>query len=71
MEHIYLSNEAFPTIMTEAPDVELREDVLAERTELMKAEPVLTNLNDLHHDAEDEKTDLKDLALHHAFGFLS
>ena len=57
--------------MAEAPDVELREDVLAERTELMKAEPVLTKLNDLHHDAEDDKTGLKYHALHHAVCFLS
>lgn len=37
----------------------------------MKAEPLLAKLNELRHDAEDDKTDLEYLALHHAFCFLS
>ncbi len=37
----------------------------------MKAEAVLAKLNELRHDAEDDKTDLEYLAIHHAFCFLS
>lgn len=37
----------------------------------MKAEPILAKLNELRHEAEDDKTDLEYLALHHAFCFLS
>jgi len=37
----------------------------------MKAEPLLAKLNELRHEAEDDKTDLEYLALHHAFCFLS
>ena len=37
----------------------------------MKAEAVLAKLNELRHDAEDDKTDLEYLAVHHAFCFLS
>ena len=37
----------------------------------MKAEPVLAKLNELRHDAEDDKTDMEYLAIHHAFCFLS
>jgi hypothetical protein len=41
------------------------------RATAMKAEPLLAKLNELRHDAEDDKTDLEYLALHHAFCFLS
>jgi hypothetical protein len=37
----------------------------------MKAEPLLAKLNELRHDAEDDKTDIEYLALHHAFCFIS
>ena len=37
----------------------------------MKAEPILAKLNELRHEAEDDKTDLDYLALHHAFCFIS
>lgn len=37
----------------------------------MKAQAVLAKLNELRHDAEDDKTDLEYLAIHHAFCFLS
>ena len=37
----------------------------------MKAEPLLAKLNELRHEAEDDKTDLEYLALHHAFCFIS
>lgn len=37
----------------------------------MKAEPLLAKLNELRHEAEDDKSDLEYLALHHAFCFLS
>lgn len=37
----------------------------------MKAEPLLAKLNELRHEAEDDKTDLEYLALHHAFCFVS
>ncbi|MGE3182055.1 MAG: hypothetical protein AB7N71_10520 [Phycisphaerae bacterium] len=37
----------------------------------MKPEPILAKLNELRHEAEDDKTDLEYLALHHAFCFIS
>jgi len=37
----------------------------------MKAEPLLAKLNELRHEAEDDKEDIEYLALHHAFCFLS
>lgn len=37
----------------------------------MKAEPILAKLNELRHEAEDDREDLEYLALHHAFCFLS
>lgn len=37
----------------------------------MKAEPILAKLNELRHDAEDDKTDIEYLAIHHAFCFIS
>jgi len=37
----------------------------------MKAEPLLAKLNELRHEAEEDKTDLEYLALHHAFCFIS
>ena len=37
----------------------------------MKAEPLLAKLNELRHEAEDDKTDIEYLALHHAFCFIS
>ena len=37
----------------------------------MKAEQILAKLNELRHDAEDDKEDPEYLALHHAFCFLS
>lgn len=37
----------------------------------MKAEPLLAKLNELRHEAEDDKTDVEYLALHHAFCFIS
>jgi hypothetical protein len=37
----------------------------------MKAEQILARLNDLRHEAEDDKTDLEYLSLHHAFCFIS
>jgi hypothetical protein len=37
----------------------------------MKAEPILAKLNELRHEAEDDKTDIEYLALHHAFCFVS
>ncbi len=37
----------------------------------MKAETILAKLNELRHEAEDDKQDLEYLALHHAFCFLS
>ncbi|MBI4718053.1 MAG: hypothetical protein HY763_09635 [Planctomycetes bacterium] len=38
---------------------------------VMKAEPLLAKLNELRHEAEDDKTDVEYLALHHAFCFIS
>ena len=37
----------------------------------MKAEQILAKLNELRHEAEDDKTDIEYLAIHHAFCFLS
>ncbi|MCC7290616.1 MAG: hypothetical protein IT449_00980 [Phycisphaerales bacterium] len=37
----------------------------------MKAEPLLAKLNELRHDAEDDKSSAEYLALHHAFCFIS
>ena len=37
----------------------------------MRAEPILSKLNELRHDAEDNKEDMEYLALHHAFCFIS
>ena len=37
----------------------------------MKAEEILAKLNELRHEAEDDKTDLEYQALHHAFCFVS
>jgi len=37
----------------------------------MRSEPILAKLNELRHEAEDDKTDLEYLALHHAFCFIS
>lgn len=37
----------------------------------MKAEEILAKLNELRHEAEDDKTDPEYLALHHAFCFVS
>ncbi|MEK6799151.1 MAG: hypothetical protein AABZ12_09325 [Planctomycetota bacterium] len=37
----------------------------------MKAEPILAKLNELRHEAEDDKSDIEYLALHHAFCFIS
>ena len=37
----------------------------------MKAETLLSKLNELRHEAEGDETDLDWLALHHAFCFLS
>jgi len=37
----------------------------------MRAEPLLAKLNELRHEAEDDKESLEYLALHHAFCFLS
>ena len=37
----------------------------------MKAEEILAKLNALRHEAEDDKTDLEYLALHHTFCFVS
>ena len=37
----------------------------------LKAEPILAKLNELRHEAEDDKEDLEYLALHHAFCFIS
>lgn len=37
----------------------------------MRAEPLLAKLNELRHEAEDDKFDLEYLALHHAFCFIS
>ncbi len=37
----------------------------------MKAEPLLAKLNELRHDAEDDKSSPEYLALHHAFCFIS
>jgi hypothetical protein len=37
----------------------------------MKAEPILAKLNELRHEAEDDKTDIEYLTLHHAFCFIS
>ena len=37
----------------------------------MKAEKLLAKLNELRHDAEDDKESMEYLALHHAFCFLS
>jgi hypothetical protein len=41
------------------------------RDGFMKAEQILAKLNELRHDAEDDKTDIEYLTLHHAFCFLS
>ena len=37
----------------------------------MKAETILAKLNELRHEAEDDREDLEYLALHHAFCFVS
>jgi len=37
----------------------------------MRSEPILAKLNELRHEAEDDKTDLEYLTLHHAFCFIS
>ncbi len=37
----------------------------------MKAESILAKLNELRHEAEDDKQSLEYLALHHAFCFIS
>ncbi|MGD2107811.1 MAG: hypothetical protein PVI86_00335 [Phycisphaerae bacterium] len=37
----------------------------------MRAEQILAKLNELRHEAEDDKTDLEYLAIHHAFCFIS
>jgi len=37
----------------------------------MKAEPLLAKLNELRHEAEDDRGDIEYLALHHAFCFIS
>lgn len=37
----------------------------------MTAETILAKLNELRHEAEDDKTDMEYLALHHAFCFVS
>jgi len=37
----------------------------------MTAETILAKLNELRHEAEDDKTDLEYVALHHAFCFIS
>ncbi|MBI5865256.1 MAG: hypothetical protein HZB38_12245 [Planctomycetes bacterium] len=37
----------------------------------MRAEPILAKLNELRHEAEDDRTSDEYLALHHAFCFLS
>ena len=37
----------------------------------MRTEPILAKLNELRHEAEDDKTDLEYIALHHAFCFIS
>ncbi len=37
----------------------------------MKAEPLLAKLNELRHEAKDDKTDIEYLTLHHAFCFIS
>lgn len=37
----------------------------------MKAETILAKLNELRHDAEDDKTCLEYVALHHLFCFVS
>lgn len=37
----------------------------------MKAEEILSKLNELRHEAEDDKEDIEYLALHHAFCFIS
>lgn len=37
----------------------------------MRAEPILAKLNELRHEAEDDKSDPEYLALHHAFCFIS
>jgi len=37
----------------------------------VKAEPLLAKLNELRHEAEDDKTDIEYLTLHHAFCFIS
>ncbi len=39
--------------------------------EKLRAEPLLAKLNELRHEAEDDKADLEYLALHHAFCFIS
>lgn len=37
----------------------------------MKAESILAKLNELRHEAEDDREDIEYLALHHAFCFIS
>lgn len=37
----------------------------------LRAEQILAKLNELRHEAEDDKEDLEYLALHHAFCFVS
>ena len=40
-------------------------------TQTVKAEPLLAKLNELRHEAEDDKMDIEYLTLHHAFCFIS
>ena len=44
---------------------------VAGKDRFMKAEQILAKLNELRHEAEDDKTDIEYLAIHHAFCFLS
>lgn len=37
----------------------------------MSPESILAKLNELRHEAEDDKSDIEYLALHHAFCFIS
>ena len=38
---------------------------------MITPEAILAKLNELRHEAEDDKTDIEYLALHHAFCFIS
>lgn len=38
---------------------------------MITPEAILAKLNELRHDAEDDKTDIEYLAIHHAFCFIS